>query len=35
MAKKIAPIDLLSISKAIDAITRNGGIKKILKNIKK
>ena len=34
MAKKIAPIDLLSIEKAIKAIERNGGVSKILKNIK-
>ena len=34
MAKKIAPIDLLSIEKATKAIERNGGVSKILKNIK-
>ena len=34
MAKKIAPIDLLSIEKAIKAIAKNGGVSKILKNIK-
>ena len=34
LAKKIAPIDLLSINKAIKAIEKNGGISKILKNIK-
>ena len=32
-AKKIAPNDLLSIDKAIKAITKNGGVSKILKNI--
>ena len=35
LAKKIAPNDLLSIDKAIKAITRNGGVSKILKNIKR
>ena len=34
MAKKMAPIDLLSIEKTIKAIDKNGGISKILKNIK-
>ena len=34
MAKKIAPIDLLSIGKAIKAIEKNGGVSKILKDIK-
>ena len=34
LAKKIAPIDLLSIDKAIKAIEKNGGVSKILKNIK-
>ena len=34
MAKKMAPIDLLSIEKAIKAIEKNGGVSKILKNIK-
>ena len=34
LAKKIAPNDLLSIDKAIKAITKNGGVSKILKNIK-
>ena len=34
LAKKIAPNDLLSIDKAIKAITRNGGVSKILKNFK-
>ena len=34
MAKKMAPIDLLSIEKAIKAIEKNGGVPKILKNIK-
>ena len=33
MAKKIAPIDLLSIDKAIKAVEKNGGVSKILKNI--
>ena len=33
MAKKIAPIDLLSIEKAIKAIEKNGGVSKILKRI--
>ena len=30
----MAPIDLLSIEKAIKAIEKNGGVPKILKNIK-
>jgi len=34
LAKKIAPIDLLSIEKAIKAIEKNGGVSKILKKIK-
>ena len=34
LAKKIAPMDLLSINKAIKAIEKNGGVSKILKNIK-
>jgi len=34
MAKKMAPIDLLSIHKAIKAIEKNGGVPKILKGIK-
>ena len=34
LAKKIAPNDLLSLNKAIKAITKNGGVSKILKNIK-
>ena len=34
LAKKIAPIDLLSIDKAIKAITKNGGVSSILKNFK-
>ena len=34
MAKKIAPLDLLSIEKAIKAIDKNGGISKILKGMK-
>ena len=34
LAKKMAPIDLLSINKAIKAIEKNGGISKILKEIK-
>ena len=34
LAKKIGPIDLLSIEKAIKAIDKNGGVPKILKNIK-
>jgi len=33
LAKKIAPIDLFSISKAIKAIEKNGGVSKILKGI--
>ena len=35
LAKKIAPMDLLSIDKAIKAIEKNGGISKILKNFKR
>ena len=34
LAKKIAPKDLLPINKAIKAIDKNGGVNKILKNIK-
>ena len=34
MAKRLAPIDLLSIDRAIKAIEKNGGVHKILKNIK-
>ena len=34
MAKKIAPIDLLSINKAIKVIEKNGGVSKILKKFK-
>ena len=34
LAKNIAPLDLLSIDKAIKAIEKNGGVPKILKNIK-
>ena len=34
LAKKIAPNDLLSIDKAIKAITKNGGVSRILKNFK-
>ena len=34
MAKKIAPIDLLSIEKDIKAIEKNGGVSKIIKDIK-
>ena len=34
LAKKIAPNDLLSIDKAIKAITKNGGVSSILKNFK-
>ena len=34
MAKKMAPIDLFSINKAIKAIVKNGGVPKILKKIK-
>ena len=34
LAKKIAPIDLLSMEKAIKAIQKNGGVSKILKKIK-
>ena len=33
IAKKIAPIDLLSIERAIRAIKNNGGIKTIIKNM--
>ena len=33
LAKKMAPIDLISISKAIKAIDKNGGVPKILKYI--
>ena len=33
MAKKMAPIDLLSINKAIKAITKHGGVSKILNKI--
>ena len=33
LAKKIAPIDLLSIDRAIRAISKNGGVSKILKDI--
>ena len=33
LAKKMAPIDLISISKAMKAIDKNGGVPKILKNI--
>jgi len=33
LAKKMAPIDLLSINKAIKAIEKNGGVSKIIKNI--
>ena len=33
MAKKIAPVDLLSIEKAIKAIEKNGGVKTIIKNM--
>jgi len=33
MAKKIAPIDLLSMERAIKAIDKNGGVPKILKNL--
>ena len=35
LAKKIAPNDLLSIEKAIKVIEKNGGVSRILKNIKK
>ena len=35
MAKKMAPHDLLSINKAIQAIEKNGGVSKIIKNMKK
>ena len=34
LAKKIAPNDLLSIEKAIKAIEKNGGVSKIIKDIK-
>ena len=34
LAKKIAPNDLLSIDKAIKAIAMNGGVARILKNLK-
>jgi len=34
LAKKMGPIDLLSIEKAIKAIEKNGGVSKILKNFK-
>jgi len=34
LAKKIAPIDLLSMDRAIKAIEKNGGVSKILKKIK-
>ena len=34
LAKKIAPNDLLSIDKAIEAINKNGGVSRILKNFK-
>ena len=34
LAQKMAPIDLLSIEKGIKAIEKNGGISKIIKNIK-
>jgi hypothetical protein len=34
LAKKIAPNDLLSIDRAIKAITKNGGVPKIIKDIK-
>ena len=34
LAKKIAPIDLFSINKAIKAIEKNGGVSNILKKIK-
>jgi RIO-like serine/threonine protein kinase len=33
LAKKIGPLDLLSINKAIKAIEKNGGVSKILKKI--
>jgi len=35
LAKKIGPIDLLSIDKAIKAIGKNGGVSKILKGMKR
>ena len=34
LAKKIAPMDLLSIEKAIKTIEKNGGVSKILKGMK-
>ena len=34
LAKKMAPIDLLSMEKAIKAIEKEGGVSKILKKIK-
>ena len=34
LAKKIAPIDLLSMNKAIEAIDKNGGVPKIFNKIK-
>ena len=34
LAKKMAPIDLLSMEKAIKAIEKNGGVSKIIKKIK-
>ena len=34
LAKKMAPIDLFSINKAIKAIVKNGGVSKLIKNIK-
>ena len=34
MAKEMGPIDILSIEKAIKAIAKNGGVSKILKDIK-
>ena len=33
LAKKIAPMDLLSIDKALKAIIKNGGVTKIVKGI--
>jgi len=35
LAKKMAPINLLSMGKAIKAIEKNGGVSKILKNFKR
>ena len=35
LAKKMAPIDLFSINKAIKAIEKNGGVSKLIKNIKR